>query len=78
MRSDASYVPRKSSRNGALIFGIAVFAVACAAVLAVAQLAFGRVGFGAVAAMLLVGLAAVSSVHIALSWEKVVCCGWER
>lgn len=72
MRSDASYVPRKSSRNGALIFGIAVFAVACAAVLAAAQLAFGRVGFGAVAAMLLVGLAAVSSVHIALSWEKVV------
>lgn len=72
IRDTASYVPRKSSRNGVVIFGIAVFVIACAAVLGIAFLASARVGFEAVVAMLLVGLIATSSTHIALSWEKVV------
>ena len=33
VRAATSYVPRKSSRNGAVIFNIAVFFTACAAVL---------------------------------------------
>lgn len=49
MRAATSYVPRKSSRNGATVFNITVF-----------LLVFGVV------------LLAVSSVHIALSWERVV------
>ncbi|MDO4290902.1 MAG: slipin family protein [Eggerthellaceae bacterium] len=72
IRAATSYVPRKSSRNGALIFNMAVFVVACAAVLAAWYLVAGRVTFAAVCAMLLVALLAISSAHIALSWEKVV------
>lgn len=67
-----TYVPRKSSRNGAVIFSIAVFFVACAATLGIALAMTGNVGIEAVIAMLLVALIAVSSIHIALSWEKVV------
>ena len=44
MRAATSYVPRKSSRNGALIFNIAVFVLACAVVLGAGWLATGRVG----------------------------------
>lgn len=72
MRAATSYVPRKSSRNGALIFDIALFVAACAAVLGAGWLATGRIGVGTVVLMLLAALLAVSSVHIALSWEKVV------
>ena len=36
MLAATSYVPRKSSRNGALIFNLAVFALSCAVVLAAA------------------------------------------
>ncbi|OUO91724.1 hypothetical protein B5F40_02480 [Gordonibacter sp. An230] len=67
-----SYVPRKSSRNGALIFNLAVFALSCAVVLAAGVALTGRIGVETVALMLLVALLSVSSVHIALSWEKVV------
>ena len=67
-----TYVPRKSSRNGATMFSIAVFVAACAVVLGVAYAAFGRIGPGTIAVMVLVALVAVSSIHIALSWEKVV------
>lgn len=72
IRAATTYVPRKSSRNGVLIFSIAVFLGACAAVLAAWLLVAGRVDFAAVVVMLLAALGAVSSVHIALSWEKVV------
>ena len=44
IRAATSYVPRKSSRNGALIFNIAVFVLACAVVLGAGWLATGRVG----------------------------------
>ena len=68
----ATFVPRKSSRNGVTAFGIAVFIAACAIVAAASYLIFGRIGPGAVATMVVVALLAASSIHIALSWEKVV------
>ena len=36
IRAATSYVPRKSSRNGAVIFNIATFIATCAAVLGIA------------------------------------------
>lgn len=72
IRAATSYVPRKSSRNGALIFSIAVFIASCTLTLALWYVAFGQIGFACVVVMLILALMAVSSVHIALSWEKVV------
>lgn len=71
-RSAAGYLPKRSSRNGVTIFGIAVFVAACAAVGGLSWLVFGRVGLGTVIGMAVFGLLAVSSLHIALQWEKVV------
>ena len=72
IRAATSYVPRKSSRNGAVIFNIATFIATCAAVLGIAFAATGGVGIEAIVAMLLAALLVLSSTHIALSWEKVV------
>ncbi|MEA5018912.1 MAG: slipin family protein [Gordonibacter sp.] len=72
MRAATSYVPRKSSRNGAVIFSIAVFLLTCAIVLAAFSLATGSLGIEAVVVMLVVAALVLSSTHIALSWEKVV------
>ena len=72
VRAATSYVPRKSSRNGAVIFNIAVFFTACAAVLGAGWAVLGRVDFGLICLMAVVALLALSSIHIALSWEKVV------
>lgn len=72
IRAATSYVPRKSSRNGAVIFSIAVFVVSCAVVLGAAFFATGHIGVESLVVMLLVALLVLSSVHIALSWEKVV------
>lgn len=72
IRAATSYVPRKSSRNGATIFSVAVFVATCAVVLVVCYAVQGRVGPGAIGIMLVVSLAVLSSTHIALSWEKVV------
>ncbi len=67
-----SFVPRKSSRNGATIFSIAVFLATCAVVLGAAWLLRGGIGLGTILVMLVVALLVLSSTHIALSWEKVV------
>ena len=75
IRAATSYVPRKSSRNGAVIFNIATFIATCAAVLGIAFAATGGVGIEAIVAMLLAALLVLSSTHIALSWEKVVEIG---
>lgn len=72
IRAATSFVPRKSSRNGAVIFSIAVFIAVCAIVLGGAYAAEGRIGPGAIALSLLAALLVLSSTHIALSWEKVV------
>ena len=72
IRAATSYVPRKSSRNGAVIFSIAVFAMTGAVVLGVVLVATGGIGLAAIVAALLTALLVLSSTHIALSWEKVV------
>ena len=72
IRAATTYVPRKSSRNGALIFSITVFIATCAVVLGVFYVATGAIGLEAVVFMLLAALLVLSSTHIALSWEKVV------
>lgn len=72
IRAATSYVPRKSSRNGATIFSVAVFVATCAVVLAVCYVIQGRIGPGAIGVMLFAALTVLSSTHIALSWEKVV------
>ena len=72
IRAATSYVPRKSSRNGAVIFNIAVFIATCAVVLGLAYVLTGEVGIEAIVVMLLAALLMLSSTHIALSWEKVV------
>ena len=56
IRAATSYVPRKSSRNGAVIFNIATFIATCAAVLGIAFAATGGVGIEAIVAMLLAAL----------------------
>lgn len=66
------YVPKKSSRNGTLVFGIALFVVAFACVVGVFYGVQGRVGVAALICAAVVALLAISSVHIALNWEKVV------
>ena len=72
IRAATSYVPRKSSRNGAIIFSIAVFLLVCAIVLGAWWCTFGRINLAGIVCMLIVGLLALSSTHIALNWEKVV------
>ena len=63
---------RKSSRNGVLVFGMAVFATAFGFALAAAWVVRGSADVIVVGVALLAALLASSSVHIALSWEKVV------
>lgn len=72
MLAATSYVPKKSSRNGALVFSVAVFMVAAAAALVCDLLLEGRISLVGILAALLAALAASSSLHIALGWEKVV------
>ena len=72
MLAATSYVPRKSSRNGALIFGVFVFALVFAAVLAVQYFVTGEVTFPVALVAFVLALLALSSVHIALAWERVV------
>lgn len=68
----ALYVPRKSSRNGAVVFNISVFVASCVLVLVLSKVLFGTINALSVAVMMVVAATAVSSFHIALSWERVV------
>lgn len=72
IRKAISYVPCKSSRNGAVIFSIAIFIATCALVLEVSFVLFRRITFETIVVMFFVALLVLSSLHIALSWEKVV------
>ena len=72
IRAATTYVPHKSSRNGALAFSITIFIAACAITAAIAYIICGSFTPLVFIIMFLVGLAAVTSIHIALSWEKVV------
>ena len=62
----------RASNAGVVLFSAVLFAVCFCAVLAVAQLAAGGIGVVAVTVALVAALLAVSSVHIAQQWEKVV------
>lgn len=72
MRAATSYVPRKSSRNGATVFNITVFLLVFGVVLLAARAVAGGVGILEISLAFVCALLAVSSVHIALSWERVV------
>ena len=65
MLAATSYVPKKSSRNGALVFSVAVFVAAAAAVLACDLLVEGRISLVGILAALVAALAASSSLRIA-------------
>ena len=56
-------MPRKSSRNGAVIFNIATFIATCAAVLGIAFAAAGERGNQTIVAMLLAALLVLSSTY---------------
>ena len=72
MRAATSYVPRMSSRNGATVFNITVFLLVFGVVLLAARAVAGGVGILEISLAFVCALLAVSSVHIALSWERVV------
>ena len=72
IRAATSFVPRKSSRNGATVFSITVFILAFDAAVLAGRALSGGVGAVEISAALVLALLAVSSVHIALSWERVV------
>ena len=61
----------QASRNGAIAFVIAVFLIAFVGVLALFYTS-GTISTLAVALAVLAGLAAVSSIHIALEWERAI------
>ena len=67
MRAATSYVPRKSSRNGATVFNITVFLLVFGVVLLAARAVAGGVGILEISLAFVCALLAVSSVHIALS-----------
>ena len=65
-------VGERASNAGVVLFTAVLFVVAFCAVLGVWRLAAGGVGVAAVVVALVAALLAVSAVHIAQQWEKVV------
>ena len=63
---------RRTSRNGAVVFGITMFLLGAGIVCLVAQLVFGGIGIAALAIAVLAGTLAAMSVHIVMEWEKAV------
>lgn len=76
-KASATYVPRRSSRDGVVVFAIAVFAATCAVVLAAWHTLGGSIGVLGVLTACVLGLVASSSIRIAPEWERVVVlrCG---
>ena len=67
-----------ASKAGALVFSIALFAVAFGLVLGLWWLAVGAFDTVSVAVALVVGWLAVSTVHIAQQWERIVVLRFGR
>ena len=63
---------KRATRNGALALQIALAVIAFAVVVLVFYLAFADIGIVAVCVAFLAGLATLSSVHVALEWERMV------
>lgn len=72
MGASENAIPRRSSRNGALIFGVAIFVAAFLVVLGCYFAAWGNVDAIAIVVALAVATVACSTLHVALSWERVV------
>ena len=73
MLAATSYVPKKSSRNGALVFSVAVFMAAAAAALVCDLLLEGRISLVGILAALLAALAVPVSetTHTDISRERI-------
>ena len=67
-----------ASKAGALVFSVALFAVAFGLVLGLWWLAAGAFDTVSVAVALVVGWLAVSTVHIAQQWERIVVLRFGR
>ena len=63
---------RRTSQNGALFFSVFIFSTAFLLVLALGALIAGHLNAWIIAAALVVGIFAFTSIHVAMQWEKVV------
>ncbi len=72
LHAETPYVPDRSSRSGVFAFGAALFACVFAVAAVCCRLAAGSWEVWAFAVALVAGAIVASSVHIALSWERVV------
>ncbi len=72
IRAATTYIPRKSSRNGALGFSLTMFLLAAVIAGVLYYAACSRIDLLAFVIMILAGIALSTSVHIALSWERAV------
>lgn len=70
--SSTEIVGERASNTGVVVFSAVLFVLACAIALGLAALVAGAVTFAGVAVAAVVGLAVVSSCHIAQQWERVV------
>ena len=68
-RSDPT---KKATRNGAVMITVVLALVAFALVFALFAIAFGRLTLTGIIVSVLVGLIALSSVHVCMDWERVV------
>ncbi|MDO5024681.1 slipin family protein [Slackia piriformis] len=73
----ATYVPRRSSRDGVTVFALAVFIAAVCLVLMLCVVVSGKVGFFGIMLSCVAGFVAASCIRIAPEWERVVVlrCG---
>lgn len=62
----------KASRNGAVVFGVVLFLAVFAVVLAAWFAIAGSIGLASLLVAALLGLAASTSIHVVMEWEKVV------
>ncbi len=68
-RSDPT---KKATRNGAVLFSVVMALVAAAAVLGIWVVICGGLDLVGIAVAVIVGLAALSSIHVCMDWERVV------
>lgn len=74
----AGYVPRRSSRNGVVIFAVTMFFAGCAVTLCGSFALTGGIGLISIATAILIGMAAAASIRIAPEWEKIVVLRFGR
>lgn len=72
MMAETTVVGERASSAGVVLFSVVLFAVAFCAVLGIFWLVLHAINIVAVVVALIFALAAISAVHIAQQWEKVV------